>query len=91
MEKQEKFWLPRRLRHEYQERLDEACRLDTGDGKIIVRVLGAIARDIGVIAVTKHSGLERTSFYRSFSGKSDPRIGTICRIIRGLGLRAEIR
>jgi len=84
---EKELFLPRGLRKEYQNRIDEACRQDPGDGSSVAKVLGDIAREVGVIRITRLAGLERTSFYRTFNGKTDPRISTIAKLIRALGVK----
>jgi len=81
--------LPRGLRREFQNRIDEASRRDKGDGQCIVKTLGEIAREVGVGFVTGVAHLGRTSFYRTFNGKIDPRLQTIVKLARTLGLRVH--
>jgi len=83
-------FLPRRLRHEFQERIDEASRRDKGDGQCIAQTLGEIVREVGVRFVTEVAHLDRTSFYRSFNGKTNPHLQTFAKLTRALRLRVHL-
>ena len=79
------------LRKDYQERLNVACKADAGDGLAVSRVLSEICHEIGMIRVAGASGIERTTFYRLLSGKTDLRVSNALKVIRVLGCRLPLR
>ena len=61
------------------------------DGRLIAKVLGTIARARGVMAeVATMTGLSRESLYKSLSGRRDPGLTTILKVMQALGYRLEI-
>lgn len=61
------------------------------DGRLIAKVLGTIARARGVMAeVAATTGLSRESLYKSLSGRRDPGLTTILKVMQALGYRLEI-
>ena len=85
------LFLPKDLRKDYQERLNVACKADAGDGLAVSRVLSEICHEIGMIRVAGASGIERTTFYRLLSGKTDLRVSNALKVIRVLGCRLPLR
>lgn len=83
--------IPKDKRREYQARLDEAVKNDTGDGSLVCGVIGQISREVGIQAIAEVCGLERTSFYRTFNGKTDARISNVLRVVRALGCKITLR
>lgn len=79
------------LRRKLQSRLDRASAEDNGTGMTITREIGEIGRELGVQRLCRIAQLERTSFYRTFDGKTDPRLSNIMRALRALGLSLTIR
>lgn len=85
------LFLPKDLKKEYQERLDAACRADNGDGVAVCGVLSEICHEIGMVRIASVSGIERTTFYRLFNGKTDLRLSSILKVIRILGCKLHLR
>lgn len=83
--------IPKDKRHEYQDRLDQAVKNDTGDGSLVCAEIGRISREVGIQAIAEVCGLERTSFYRTFNGKTDARISNVLRVVRALGCKITLR
>lgn len=79
------------LRRRLQVRLDEASARDDGSGLIITREIGEIGRELGVQRLCREARLERTSFYRTFDGVTDPRLSNLMRAVRALGLVLTLR
>ena len=53
----------------------------------IARALGDIARAVGMSKVAKDSGLSRESLYKALSEDGNPRLDTILRVARAVGVR----
>lgn len=79
------------LRRKLQARLDRASAEDNGTGMTITKEIGEMGRELGVQRLCRIAQLERTSFYRTFDGKTDPRLSNIMRALRALGLSLTIR
>lgn len=79
--------LPRKL----QARIDRAAAEDNGTGMAITKEIGDIGRELGVQKLCRIAQLERTSFYRTFDGKTDPRLSNLLRALRALGLTLTLR
>ncbi len=79
------------LRRKFQARLDRACAADNGTGMTITKEIGDIGREVGVQKLCRIAQLERTSFYRTFDGKTDPRLSNMMRALRALGLTLTLR
>ncbi len=71
--------------------LNEALANDPGDGSLLCRTIGEIAKSYGVQQVAEKAGVERTSFYRTFNGKTDARLSNVLRVLGALGFRITIR
>ena len=64
----------------------EACiKEDPGDGSLIRRGLGDIARSKGMSELARATGLAREGLYRALSADGNPEFGTILKVIRALG------
>ena len=79
------------LRRKLQARVDRASAEDNGTGMAITKELGDIGRELGVQRLCRIAQLERTSFYRTFDGKTDPRLSNLMRALRALGLTLTLR
>jgi probable addiction module antidote protein len=64
---------------------------EDGDPSIITEVLGDIARSQGMTKLAKRTGLGRESLYKALSRDGNPRLDTLLRITRALGLRLTFR
>jgi probable addiction module antidote protein len=65
---------------------------DPGDGSLIRRALGSIARAKGMTQLARDTGISREGLYRALSADGNPEFGTVMKVIRALGvkLHAEI-
>ncbi len=79
------------LKRKLQQRLDKAAAEDDGTGMLLTREIGEIGREIGVQRICRIANLERTSFYRTFDGMTDPRFSNVFRVIKALGLTLTLR
>ncbi|MEN8151182.1 MAG: addiction module antidote protein [Planctomycetota bacterium] len=61
--------------------------LEEGDAALIAAALGDIARAKGMSAVARDAGLGRESLYKALSKEGNPKLSTILKIVRALGLR----
>ena len=61
--------------------------LDDGEPKVIIAVLGDLARARGMTAVARGSGLGRESLYKALSPSGNPEFVTVMKVVRALGLR----
>jgi probable addiction module antidote protein len=53
----------------------------------ITHALGIIARARGMSRVARESGLAREALYRALSRDGDPKLSTLVRVVRALGVR----
>lgn len=58
----------------------------SGDSDLIMSALGDIARAKGMSAMSRETGLNRESLYRSFRAGTEPRFGTVLKIMSALNL-----
>jgi|SRR5579863_2525383 len=62
--------------------------LEDGDPALIAAALGDIARAKGGVAkLARETGLGRESLYKALSPNGNPRLATVLKIMRALGLR----
>jgi len=54
------------------------------DPNVFVSALGHLAKHHGISLVSKETGLNRESLYKTFSGKTQPKWNTIARVMRAL-------
>lgn len=67
--------------------LDACLQEDTGDGVLVRKALGNIARAHGMTQIAKDTGLGRESLYKSLSENGNPEFVTILKVIKALGLK----
>ncbi len=60
---------------------------DPGDGSLIRRALGTIARARGMTQLARDSGLAREGLYKALSADGNPEFATIMKVIKALGLK----
>lgn len=60
---------------------------DPGDGSLIRRALGTIARARGMTQLARDTGLAREGLYKALSPEGNPEFATIMKVIKALGLR----
>ena len=61
--------------------------LEDGDPRLIVAVLGDIARSRGMTRVAADAGLGRESLYKALSSEGNPRFATVLKVLRATGIR----
>jgi probable addiction module antidote protein len=59
---------------------------DPGDGSMIRRGLGTIARVRSMTQLARDTGLARESLYKALSAEGNPEFATIMKVIKALGL-----
>lgn len=59
---------------------------DPGDGSLIRRALGTIARARGMSQLARDTGLAREGLYKALSPEGNPEFATVMKVIRALGL-----
>lgn len=70
----------------------EACIAESdGDASFIAKALGDIARAKGMSEIARKTGLGRESLYKALSADSNPRLDTILRVAKALGLEISVR
>jgi probable addiction module antidote protein len=60
---------------------------DPGDGSLIRRALGDIARAKGMTQLAKDTGLAREGLYKALSTEGNPEFTTIMKVVTALGLK----
>ncbi len=60
---------------------------DPGDGSLIRRALGSIARARGMSQLARDTGLAREGLYKALSPEGNPEFATIMKVIKALGLK----
>ena len=60
---------------------------DPGDGSLIRRALGDIARARGMTQLAKDTGLAREGLYKALSADGNPEFTTIMKVVNALGLK----
>lgn len=69
----------------------EACLEEAdGDAALIAKALGDIARARGMMGIAQDTGLSRESLYKGLSGERIPRLDTVLRVIKALGLELHV-
>ena len=61
--------------------------LETGDTELFLLALSDVARARGMAQVAKDSGLGRESLYKALAPGAKPRLDTILKVARALGVR----
>ncbi len=67
--------------------LDICLEEDPGDGSLIRRGLGSIARARGMTQLAHDTGISREGLYRALSADGNPEFGTVMKVIRALGVK----
>lgn len=67
--------------------LDACLEEDNGDGVLIRKALGNIARAYGMSQIARDTGLGRESLYKALSTDGNPEFATIMKVIKALGLK----
>lgn len=66
---------------------DACLEEDNGDGVLIRKALGNIARAYGMSQIARDTGLGRESLYKALSTDGNPDFATIMKVIKALGLK----
>lgn len=64
---------------------------DPGDGSLIRRALGSIARARGMSQLARGTGLAREGLYRALSPGGNPEFATVMKVIKALGLKLGVQ
>jgi probable addiction module antidote protein len=67
--------------------LDACLDEDAGDGVLVRKALGNIARAYGMTQIANETGLGRESLYKALSDHGNPEFTTIMKVIKALGLK----
>ena len=65
--------------------------LEEGDPALLSAALGDIARSKGMAALSKETGLTKPGLYKALSENGDPRLSTLMKVTKSLGLQLSIR
>lgn len=66
----------------------EACLEEApDDAALLAKALGDIARARGMVQLAKDTGLTREGLYKALSKDGNPRLGTVLKVMRALGLK----
>ena len=76
-----------KARREFEQMLKTAYENDPGNGTVVCKCIGEIARAYGMTEIARETGLSRVNLYRAFSGEGNPEFSTVLKVIRVLGLR----
>ena len=71
--------------HDYNDALRAAFEEDPGDGSLIAKTIGLVAKAKGMSKVSNETGLARESLYKALSGEGNPEFRTICKVFKALG------
>ena len=64
--------------------------LEEGDLRLIMAVLGDIARARRMAVVAQETGLGRESLYKSLSPEGNPEFATVLKVVKALGFRLQV-
>lgn len=64
--------------------------LEDGDASELAYALGVIAKAKGMTEIAEKSGISRESLYKALRKNSSPRLDTINKVIKSLGLKLSI-
>lgn len=64
---------------------------DPGDGSLIRKALGDIAKARGMSKLSRDTGLSREGLYKALSATGNPEFSTVLKVIKALGLRLEAK
>lgn len=69
---------------------DACIEEDPGDGSLIRRALGDIARARGMTQLARDTGLAREGLYKALSAEGNPEFATVMKVIKALGLKLRV-
>jgi probable addiction module antidote protein len=70
-----------RIQDEFQE------YVETNDIRYLLSTLRKVAEAKGWSALSRETGLSRSNLYAALSGETDPKIGTVMKILKALGVQ----
>lgn len=65
--------------------------LASGDAGYIANALGVVARARGMTQLARDTGLARAALYSALSEDGNPRLDTILKVVRSLGIELQAR
>jgi probable addiction module antidote protein len=66
----------------------QAClEASPNDPDLVIAALGDLVRERGIGQLAKATGFSREGLYRAFERDRDPRIRTVLKVLRALGLK----
>lgn len=71
--------------------LEAAIEESDGDAAFIATALGDIARAKGMTDLSRETGLGRESLYKALSADGNPKLSTVLKVAKALGLEFHIR
>lgn len=67
-----------------------ADAFETGDASYISHALGLVARAKGMTAIAKEAGLSRESLYKALNADGHPKMETILKVMKALGVTMSV-
>jgi probable addiction module antidote protein len=64
---------------------------DPGDGSLVRRALGSIARSRSMSQLARDTGLAREGLYKALSNEGNPEFATVMKVIKALGLKLSVQ
>jgi probable addiction module antidote protein len=61
-----------------------------GDAAATAEAIGTVARARGMTAIAREAGLSREGLYRTLSGKGNPELATITKVLAAMGLQLAV-
>jgi probable addiction module antidote protein len=61
-----------------------------GDPALVAAALGDIARAKGMSKIAQAAGVRRESLYKALSTEGNPKIATLLKVMRALGLKLKV-
>ena len=85
-----KFDAARFLRDEEDIAAYLTAALEEDDPEALIEALGTVARARGMAEIARRSGLAREALYRSLRPGANPRVATVIRVCKALGLKITL-
>lgn len=64
--------------------------MESGNADRIARALGVVARARGMTEIARQTGMSRESLYKALSERGDPKLSSLMKVLRALGVRLTI-
>ena len=65
--------------------------IEENNAALLTHALGVVARAHGMSKLADEAGVTREALYKALSTDGDPRLSTFLGVLKGLGLRLDIR